>query len=138
MPRVHQLTVPCENRPGRLAQIATLMGNANVNILGFLLTTSGKKGYVKLVVDDVERAKNALDDADVPYNVEVVLHAKLANTPGALGRFAGKLAAKRINITSGYQTIEKDSKRASVILEVSQLGKAIRVASRTSSDRLYD
>ena len=138
MPRVNQLTVPCENRPGRLAQIATVMGNAGVNILGFLLTTSGKKGLVKLVVDDVERAKAALDDADVPYNVEVVLHARLANAPGALGRFAGKLAAKRINITSGYQTIEKDSKRASVILDVSQLEKAVRVASRTSSDRLYD
>ena len=138
MPRVNQLTVPCENRPGRLAQIATVMGKAGVNILGFLLTTSGKKGYVKLVVDDVERAKDALDEADIPYNVEVVLHARLANTPGALGRFAGKLAAKRINITSGYQTMEKDSKRASVILEVSQLDKAIRVASRTSSDRLYD
>ena len=138
MPKVHQLTIPCENRPGRLAQIATVMGDAKVNILGFLLTTSGKKGFVKLVVDDVKRAKDALDDADVPYNVEVVLHARLANTPGALGRFAGRLAAKRINITSGFQTIEKDSKSASVILEVSQLDKAIRVAGHTSSDRLYD
>ncbi|MCI0628843.1 MAG: ACT domain-containing protein [Acidobacteria bacterium] len=138
MPKVKQLTIPCENRPGRLAQITTVMGKSGVNILGFLLTTSGKRGLVKLVVDDVERAKDALDDADVPYNEEVVLHATLANVPGALGRFAEKLAAKRINITSGYQTLEKDSKRASVILEVSQLGKAIRVASRTSSDQLYD
>ena len=45
--------------------------------------------------------------------------------PGALGRFAAKLAAKKINVASAYQTIEKDSKKASVVLEVSHLDKAL-------------
>ena len=138
MPKVNQLTVRCENRPGTLAHIARVMGNANVNILGFLLTTSGSKGHVKLVVDDVEKAKEALDEAELFYVEQVVLHAKLANMPGALGRFAGKLAAKNINITSGYQTLEKDSKRASVVLEVSNLEKAVRIYTSTASDRLYE
>ncbi len=138
MPKVNQLTVRCENRPGTLAHIARVMGNANVNILGFLLTTSGSKGHVKLVVDDVEKAKEALEEADLFYTGQFVLHARLANVPGALGRFAGKLAAKNINITSGYQTIEKDSKRASVVLEVSNLEKAVRVYTSTASDRLYE
>lgn len=136
MPKVNQLTVHCENRPGTLAHIAEVMGEANVNILGFLLTTSGSKGFVKLVVDNVEDAKAALEDAGLPYTEEAVLHAKLANVPGALGRFARRLAAKDINITSGYQTIEKDSKKASVVLEVSSVDKALRVYSSTPSDRL--
>ena len=38
MPKVSQLTVPCKNRPGVLAHIATMMGNAGVNIVGFLLS----------------------------------------------------------------------------------------------------
>ena len=106
MPKVNQLTVRCENRPGTLAHIAKVMGDANVNILGFLLTTSGTNGYVKLVVDDAEKAKETLEEAGLFYAEQVVLHARLANVPGALGRFAGKLAAKRINILSGYQTIQ--------------------------------
>jgi hypothetical protein len=114
------------------------MGDANVNILGFLLTTSGTKGYVKLIVDDVEKAKEALYEAGLLYTEQAVLHAKLANAPGALGRFAGKLAAKNINITSGYQTIEKDSRRASVVLEVSNVDRAVRVYQTTASDRLYE
>ena len=136
MPKVNELTVRCENRPGALEQIATAMGGASVNILGFLLTTSGTKGWVKLVVDNVEKAKEALDDAGLLYAEHVVLHARIANVPGALGRLAGKLAAKDINITSGYQTIEKDSKRASVVFEVSHLEKALRVYRGTPSDRL--
>ena len=136
MPKVNQLTVPCENRPGTLAHIATVMGTGGVNILGFLLTTSGAEGCVKLVVSNVEKAKEALDEAGLSYSEHVVLHARLANVPGALGRFATKLAVKKINITSGYQTIEKDSKRASVVLEVSSVDKALRVYRSTPSDRL--
>jgi hypothetical protein len=138
MPRVNQLTVRCKNRPGTLAQIAAVLGEVDVNILGFLLTTSGTKGHVKLIVDDVDKAKEALEDAGLLYSEQVVLHAKLANAPGALGRFAATLAARRINITSGYQTIEKDSKKASVVLEVSHLDKALRIYRSTASDRLYE
>ena len=138
MPKVNQLTVRCENHPGTLAQIAGVLGEVNVNILGFLLTTSGTRGLVKLIVDDVKKAKEALEDAGLLYSEQIVLHAKLANAPGALGRFAGTLAARRINITSGYQTIEKDSKKASVVLEVSHLEKALRVHPSTASDRLYE
>jgi len=137
MPKVTQLTVRVENRPGTLAHMATVMGGAKVNIQGFFLTTSGNKGFVKLIVDDVERAKEALNDAELPYTETVVLHARVKNVPGALGRFAEKLAAKRINILSAFQTIEKDSKMASVVLEVSHLDKAVRVA-HTPSDLLYD
>jgi hypothetical protein len=103
-----------------------------------LLTTSGSKGQVKLIVDDVKKAKEALKDAELLYSEQIVLHAKLANAPGALGRFAATLAARRINITSGYQTIEKDSKKASVVLEVSHLDKALRIYRSTTSDRLYE
>lgn len=137
MPKVNQLTVRCENRPGTLAHIAKVMGDVDVNILGFLLTTSGTKGHVKLIVDDLEKAKEALDDAGLSYAEQIVLHAKLANVPGALGRFARKLAARKINVTSGYQTIEKDSKKVSVVLEVSNLDQALRASRSTTSDRLY-
>lgn len=86
----------------------------------------------------MEKAKEALDDEGLSYAEQVVLHAKLANVPGALGRFAATLAARRINITSGYQTIEKDSKKTSVVIEVSNLERALRLSRSTPSDRLYD
>lgn len=136
MPKTTELTVPCENRPGTLSHIAAVLGNAKVNILGFLLTSHKEKSYLKLIVDDVERAKEALYDAELPYFETTVLHARLPNVPGALGRFAERLAAKKINIISGFQTIEKDSRKASVVLEVSNLEQALRISRSTPSDRL--
>ena len=73
MPKVNQLTVHCENRPGTLAQIATLMGQLKVNIFDFLLTTSGTKGHVKLIVDDVKKAKQGLEVAGLLYSEQIVL-----------------------------------------------------------------
>lgn len=119
-----------------LASITSALGDAKVNIVGFLLFTSEARSYVKLIPDDAEKAKEALYEAELPYFETLVLHARVPNRPGALGRLAGKLAAKKINITSGYQTIEKDSKKASVVLEVSNLERALRASRPTASDRL--
>ena len=138
MPKAHQLTIRCTNRPGVLARIANVMGDAGVNIQGFLLSTSGSKGQVKVVVDDLGKAKEALKDAGLSYTDQLVLHTGLTNVPGALGRFAGKLAARKINILSGYQTVEKDSKKASVVLEVSNVERALQLSTSTPSGRIYE
>jgi len=127
MPKVKELTVLCENRPGTLAQVAKVLGDAKVNILSFLTTTSGTQGSVQVVVDNVNKARKALEGAALSYSEADVLHAELPNVPGALASFAGKLASKEINITSGYATTAKGSKKASVVVAVSDLDKASRV-----------
>ncbi len=127
MPRVKQLTVSCENRPGTLAHVARVLGDAEVNILGFLTTTSGIEGPVQLILDNVNKGKKALQGAGLAFTEGELLQVELPNVPGALGYFAGKLAAKDINITCGFQTAVKGSKKTSVVLAVSDLEKAARI-----------
>jgi hypothetical protein len=127
MPKAKQLTVSCENRPGTLAHVARVLGEAKVHIISFLTTTSGAEGSVQLLVDNVRNAKKALEGASLSYTETEVLQVELPNLPGALGHFAGKLAAKEINITSGFATTVKGSKKASVVFAVSDLEKAARV-----------
>lgn len=127
MAKAKQLSIPVENRPGTLANVAKALGNAGVNILAFLSTSSGAEGSVQVVVDNVNRAKKTLDGVGLSYTEADVLHVELPNVLGALGKFAGKLAAKDVNIASGYQTTVKGSKKASVVLAVSDLDKAARI-----------
>ncbi len=127
MSKAKQLSVSVENRPGTLAHVARVLGDAKVNILAFLTTSSGEEGAVHLVVDKMNKAKKVLDSAGLSYSEADVLHVELSNVPGALGKFAEKLAAKEINITSGYQTTVKGSRKASVVFAVSDLEKAARV-----------
>jgi len=127
MAKAKQLTVSCQNRPGALAHVAKVLGDANVNILAFLTTTAGDDGPVQLVVDNPRRAKKALEAGALEYSETDVLHVELPNVPGALASFAGKLGAKEINITCGYATGVKGSNKASFVLAVSDLDKAARV-----------
>ena len=127
MPRVKQLTLSHENLPGMLASIAKLLGNEKVNILSYLTMTSEATGTTHVVVDNVEKAKKALANARLHYTETDVLRLELPNTPGALARFASRLAQEDINITLGYQTTTKGSRKATVVLAVSDVDKADRI-----------
>jgi len=107
-----------------LASFARVLGNEKVNILSCLTMTSGTAGTTYLVADDVEKAKKALTQARFSYTEMDVLRIELPNTPGALARFVGKLAQEDINITLGYQTSTKGSRKATIVLAVSDLYKA--------------
>ena len=103
MPKVKQFSVSHENRPGMLAEIAKALGDQKVNILSCLTTTSGTEGTTHLLVDNVNRARKALVSAQLSYTEADVLHVELPNKPGALGKFAMKLADNNINIHFGVR-----------------------------------
>jgi hypothetical protein len=127
MAKMTQLTVSCQNRPGALAEIAGVLGKANVNILAFNAGSAGTMGYVQFIVDHPSRAKKALEEKGCSCYEEQVVHLTVPNVPGALFRLASKLAAKDINIGAGYQTTVTGSGKASVVLAVSDLTVADRV-----------
>ena len=127
MPKAAQLTVSVENRPGTMAHVARVLGDAKVDIRAFRTTSSGSSGSIEVVVDNVNKAKKALDREGMAYTEQSVLHVELPNKPGALGSFAGKLAAKGINVTTGYASTVKGAKKASIVLAVSDLEAASKV-----------
>lgn len=127
MAKATQLTIPVANRPGTMAHVARVLGDAKVDIRAFLTTGAGSTGSVEVVVDNANKAKKALDREGLSYTEEAVLHVELPNKPGALGFFAGKLAAKGINVTTGYATTVKGAKKASIVLAVSDLEAAARI-----------
>ena len=119
-----ELSIICEDRPGTLSHLAKLLGDAKVNIVAMSCTTSGVQGAVRIIVDDVPRAKRILDREHLPYTEHDVLYVELPNLPGALASFTGKLATQNINVTTAYETATKGSKKAIVIFRVSDLDKA--------------
>ncbi len=127
MPKARQFNVQCENRPGALAGIAEILGDAKVNILALVTGTSGTNGWVRVIADKPGKAKKALEGAGLVFTENAVLHVELRNAPGSLARFAGKLAAKGVNITAGYQTSTKGARKSSIVLSVSDLDTAARV-----------
>jgi hypothetical protein len=127
VPKVKQLTVSCDNTPGSLARVASIIGAAKVNILALNASAAGAMGYIQLVVDNGAKAKKALKREGFSCYEELVIHAVLPNVPGALAQFAKKLASKNVNIGACYQTTVEGAKQASVVLAVSHLESAASV-----------
>jgi prephenate dehydratase len=99
MAKVKQLTISLENRPGALSQMAQTLADAKINVIALLDSSAGVQGSPQLVVDDIRKAKKALDKAGMSYTEGTLEQFELNNKPGALAEVAGKLA-KRASIST--------------------------------------
>jgi hypothetical protein len=124
MPKVTQLVVTAENKPGALAQIASTLGQAKVNITSLLAPEVSGRGKVRLMVDHLDKAREALKAAKMRVSEEEAVAVNLANKPGALADIAQKLAQSRVNIRYAYAAAG-GARQAMLILGVSNVAKAL-------------
>jgi hypothetical protein len=134
MPKATQLVVSMQSKPGVLAQVTSVLGNAGVNIKAFLAPEVTGKGTLRLLVADLDGARAALKTARIPFKEETALILSLENKPGALKTVADLLKAAKINIKCGYCTPSREGKRAIVVLTVSNTEKALSVLRDQSLD----
>ena len=105
MPR--NLTVILGDKPGELARLGTVMGDASVNIKGLAAFTGDGHGVIHLLVDDAdaERALAALKAAKIGVADErEVLVVDIVDRPGTLGELTLELAEANVNIDLAYAT----------------------------------
>jgi hypothetical protein len=123
------LTVVLEDRAGQLASLGEALGDAGVNIEGFLATTQDGLGIVHVLVENAMLAQNALILADMKVEGEsdaiVVDLTDEADRPGALGRLARRIAGAGVSISTAYVAtrnrgvlVTSDNEKARAALEV--------------------
>jgi hypothetical protein len=127
MPKVTQIAVTLQNKPGTLAQLCSILRDAGVNISAGDAAAIAGRGKVRLLVDNLEKAKDALKAAKIRFSEEEAIAIELDNRPGALGEIAGKLGQAKINIKYAYATSTEGSARTTVILAVPDVAKALGV-----------
>ncbi len=134
MPTTTQLVISGKSKPGVIAQVAQVLGDAKVNIKAFSAPEVIGAGKLRLLVADLEGARAALKAAKIRFTEETALILSLTNKPGALREVADLLTKSRINIKCGYCTPSREGKRAIVVLTVSHTAKALTVLQDQSLD----
>ena len=124
---VKEFSVSLVNEPGVLAGVMKALGKAKINVVAMTLSDSAKRGVLRLVVTQTATAAKVLTELSVPVSQNDVLQVKLANSPGAMGEVAGKLAKAHININYAYCTSGASGGRTTGILSVENLSKAIKI-----------
>jgi hypothetical protein len=118
-----EFTVILENRPGTLARLGIVLGDAMVNIETIHGSAREKSAIVRFVSNDQDKAARALDTAGIAYSRREVLIVRVLDEPGTLGDLAVVMSQAGINIDSVYVTT-----RGYVVLGVDDLAGATQVA----------
>lgn len=134
MPTTTQLVISGQSKPGVMAQVASVLGEAGVNIKAFSAPEVTGTGKLRLLVADLDGARAALKSAKIKFKEETALLLSLKNQPGALMDVADLLTQNRINIKCGYCTPSREGKRAIVVLTVSNTNKALALLQDQSLD----
>ncbi len=134
MPITTQLVIREQSKPGVLARVASALAEAGVNIKAFSAPEATGTGSLRLLVADVDRAREVLKQHKIKFKEETALILSLENRPGALSEVAEHLKAAKINITCGYCTPSREGKRAIVVLTLSNTQNAWEILRGQSLD----
>lgn len=99
---IAQLSVFVENRPGHLADTLETLSAGKVNVLSFTIADTTDYGILRLVVDDVARAKALLETAGYAVIENAVVCAALPNEPGTLAAIARLVSDSGLDIEYIY------------------------------------
>src|SRR6202165_264178 len=111
MPKVKQLTVWVENRPGMLGEVGSALGAKQVNILAFMATVAENQGIIRMIVDKRAAAKRVFAEHHWETIEEDVLDVALPDKPGSMGRIAHKLREASVNIDYAYAGLGPSARR---------------------------
>lgn len=99
-----QLSAFLANQPGVVARLCEALAERGVNILAMAVLDTVDIGTMRMVVDDLDTAKEALDEAGAAYVEVPVITIPIPNMQGGFGQIARILAAANINIDYVYAT----------------------------------
>lgn len=119
-----QITVFLENVPGRLATLCNTLEERGVNLQAMTTSEASEYGVVRMIVDDVDAATDALRQVDLPFSTVDVLGVEVSDEPGALGKVALRLAEAGLNVDYAYVTVASQSGKALCVFKVADPHKA--------------
>jgi hypothetical protein len=119
-----EFIVTMPHKPGQLAELGSVLGQAHVNVEALQAVALGDRGIIHFVTSQTDAAQAALTRGGYDFRTREVLVVHVLNEPGTLGDVAHVMADAGINIDAAYVTVG-----GNVVLGVDDLDGARQVAS---------
>ncbi len=125
--QIQQISVFLENTSGRLAEVTRVLADAQVNIRAISIADTADFGILRLIVDKVDLAMNALAKAGLTARTTDVLAVEISDEPGSLAAVMELFQATRVNIEYLYASLEGSSGKAIVIFKVEDIQHGLHI-----------
>jgi hypothetical protein len=119
-----QISIFVQNKPGRLAKVTRILGEANVDIRALSVAEIGDFGIIRLIVDKPEAAVEALEAKGVTVKLTEVLAVEMENRPGGLAKVAELLGDEGVNIEYAYAFMTRDPEKAVLLMRADNKSRA--------------
>jgi len=123
MERITEIFVILENKPAVLGELCGYLAENDINVESIGVFHDTAKIYVK----NLNKAVKVLEKLSYTIELRDVLLVDIENRPGALAELATKLGEEGINIEYCYGTLSRKSNLVSLILDVSNIDRAVKV-----------
>lgn len=132
-----QVSVFLENKSGRLAEVAKVLGENDVDISALSIADTTDFGILRLIVNKPDKAVRVLKDNGFTVGTTDVIAITVEDHPGGLAQVLDLLDKVQVDIEYMYAFIgNKSSGRAMVILRVENPESAITTLKENHVDVL--
>lgn len=100
--KLKQLSLFLENKPGRLSAPCKILAENDINILTMSLADTEQFGILRLIIEEWEKAKAALEAMGGVVNVTDVVAIEVENKPGGLYRVLSVIEELGLNVEYMY------------------------------------
>jgi len=125
--RVEQIAGFLENKSGRLAEITSILADNDINIRALSVADTADFGILRLIVDNVEKARSILQDGGFTVGKTDVLAVEVADKTGGLATVLRSLHRAAINVEYMYAFVNKTGENAVLIFRFEKMDEAIEV-----------
>jgi hypothetical protein len=124
--RVEQISVFLENRTGRLAEVASILSQAGINIRALTVADTSDFGLLRMIVNDTEKARRVLKENGFTLGKHDVVAVEVADQPGGLYHILDLLSRAGVNVEYMYAFVRNSGDNAIMIFRFDDTDKAIQ------------
>ncbi|MDO5810870.1 MAG: acetolactate synthase [Methanobrevibacter sp.] len=125
--KIKQLSIFLQNRMGSLSKPLEVLTVANVNIRAMCMADTSEFGILRLVVDDPEKGKEALEENNFLVKITEIIGVEMNDTPGGLTTVLDIIKENLIDLEYLYAFSHDKEGKAILLLHADDIDNLITV-----------
>lgn len=130
--KIKQLSIFLQNRMGSLSKPLEVLTVADVNIRAMCMADTSEFGILRLVVDDPEKGKEALEQNNFLVKMTEIIGVEMHDAPGGLTSVLNIIRDNNIDLEYLYAFTHEKEGKAILLLHADDLDALIDVLNKNN------
>ena len=130
--KIKQLSIFLQNRMGSLSKPLEVLTVADVNIRAMCMADTSEFGILRLVVDDPEKGKEALEQKNFLVKMTEIIGVEMNDSPGGLTSVLNTIKENNIDLEYLYAFTHEKEGKAILLLHADDIDELIDVLEKNN------